>query len=163
MAVELYKGEELVTTTRPHARVLVWPIALLMVLSALVGVGIAVVPLENRPWGQDVVAGVGALLALILVVRPVLRWAATSTTLTTDRLIVRGGLLRRRSQDLPLNRIVDVGYTRTAGDWGFGSGTLLITTLAGHRVAFDNLPRIKAMHEAVSELATATIPADPWH
>lgn len=158
MTNDLYHGEELVTTTRPHARVLVWPVVALMVFSGMVGVGLAMVPPEHRPWGQQVVASVCAVLCLVFVVLPVLRWATTSTTLTTRRLIVRSGWLRRINRDLPLNRVVDVAYTRKAGDLLFGSGTLLLTTVAGSRFRLDNLPRIKAMQQAVSELAAESVP-----
>jgi len=150
--MRLNDGEELVTTVHPHPRVLVWPILALLVLAALVGVGLAAVPPAYRPVGQQVVAGLGAVLALVLVGRPVLRWATTSTTVTTQRLITRSGVLRRAGNDLPLNRVVDVGYHRRSGDLGFGSGTLLLTTLSGHLFHLDNLPRIKDVYQAVSEL-----------
>lgn len=166
MALDLYPGEELVTTTRPHARVLVWPVVWLMLLSAVAGAGIAMVPTDYRPWGQQGVAVVCAVLALVFVVRPVLGWATTSTTLTTHRLIARSGWLRRASNDLPLNRLVEVAYSRRAGDLPFGSGTLLLTTVAGHRLRLDNLPRIKAMQRAVSELVSEAAPQlteeQPW-
>lgn len=158
MAQELHPGEELITTTRPHARVLVWPVMLLMALSALAGAGCAWVPLAHRPWGQQGVALACGVLGLVFVVRPVFRWASTSTTLTTQRLIARSGWLRRANHDLPLNRVIEVGYSRRAGDLVFGSGTLLLTTVAGGRLRLDNLPRIKAMQQAVSELATESVP-----
>ena len=68
--------------------------------------------------------------------------------------------------DQALNRVVDVTYRRRPGDLGFGSGTLLLTTVAGHLLRLDNLPRIKDMHQAVSELvadvAPRTEPEEPW-
>lgn len=158
MGVELHRAEDLVVTTRPHARVLFWPIVALLVISAATGVGLALLPAE---WGRVGQLGLGLLAVLLLVVavvRPVLRWATTSTTLTTGRLVARSGLLRRTSHAIPLSRIVEVGYTRNAGDWGFGSGTLLLTTITGSRFKLDNLPRIKAMHEATSELVAEAGP-----
>lgn len=158
MACLLHPGEEMITSTRPHARVLVGPIMVLMVLSALVGAGCAWVPLAYRPVGQQVIAAVCGLSAFVFVVLPVLRWVSTSTTLTTHRIIARSGWFRRANYDLPLNRVIDVGYSRRAGDLLFGSGTLLLTTVAGGRLRLDNLPRIKAMQQAVSELATEAAP-----
>ena len=72
----------------------------------------------------------------------------------------------RTGHDLPLNRVVDVTYRRRPGDLGFGSGTLLLTTVAGHLLRLNNLPRIKDMYQAVSELvadvAPRTEPEEPW-
>lgn len=164
--MKLNQGEELVTTTRPHARVLIWPVVALLIISALAGVGLAVVSEDDRQWGHPVVAGVGVALVLLLVVNPLARWASTSTTLTTQRLRTRSGILGRTGHDLPLNRVVDVTYRRRPGDLGFGSGTLLLTTVAGHLLRLNNLPRIKDMYQAVSELvadvAPRTEPEEPW-
>ncbi|MDI9627691.1 MAG: PH domain-containing protein [Acidobacteriota bacterium] len=164
--MKLDQGEEVVTTTRPHAQVLIWPILALLIISALVGVGFAVVPVAERQWGWLVVAGVGALLTLFGVLNPLLRWASTTTTLTTQRLSTRSGLLWRTGYDLPLNRVVDVAYRRRLGDFGFGSGTLLLTTVAGQLLRLDHLPRIKDMHQAVSELVADLAPVteseEPW-
>lgn len=42
----------------------------------------------------------------------------------------------------------------------------MLTTVAGHLLRLDNLPRIKDMHQAVSELvadvAPRTEPEEPW-
>lgn len=167
MALELNPGEELVTTARPHARTLFWPTVALFTISALVGAGIAVVPAEYRPIGQQLVAAAGALAAVFAVLRPVLRRANTTVTLTTQRLIVRSGLVRRAEHQVPLNRIVDIASSRAAADLGFGSGTLLLTTVGGQLLRLEHLPRIKAMRQAVSELATEARPellaaSDPW-
>ncbi|BEH03022.1 MAG: PH domain-containing protein [Propionibacterium sp.] len=167
MALELYPGEELVTKIRPHARTLLWPVIGLFAISALVGTGIAVVPRDYRPIGQQLVAASGALLGVVVLVRPLLRWATSSITLTTQRIIVRNGIVRHVEHQIPLNRIVDVATSRAAADLGFGSGTLLLTTVGGQQLRLAHLPQIKAMRQAVSELATEAQPElwtgpDPW-
>ncbi|GAA2179108.1 PH domain-containing protein [Brooklawnia cerclae] len=168
MATRLSPDEDLVITTRPHARVLIGPVVALLVVSAVVGWGLAAVPEDWRPVGQYAVAGAGALAAVMLVVRPLVRWATTTTTLTTRRIVTRWGLVRRGGHDLPLNRVVDVTHTRGAGDLVFGSGTLVLTTMGGERVALRNLPHIRDMRHAVSELVADESPWDapgelPWH
>lgn len=164
--MRLNDGEELLITVHPHPRVLVWPIVALLALAALTGLGIALVPPQYQPVGQQIVAGLGAVLVALLVGRPVLRWITTSTTITTRRLITRSGMFRRVGNDLPLNRIVDVGYHRRSADLGFGSGTLLLTTVSGRRLRVDNLPRIKDLYQAVSELVADVSPDTeldrPW-
>lgn len=164
--MDLAPGEELIITTRPHARVLVAPIATLLVSAGLMGAGIAMVPDAYRTWGVPLIVGLAAAVTLWWVLRPVLRWATTSTTLTNRRLIARSGLLRRAEHEVPLNRIVEVAHSRRAGDLGFGSGTLLLTTVSGALLRLDNLPRVKAMRQAVGELASEVKPEptviEPW-
>lgn len=163
--LQLYHGEELVVTTRPHARVLVGPIAVLLLTAALVGVGVAVAPVQYRPLAQQLVAGLGGLVVAVWVLRPIARWATTSTTLTTQRIITRSGIVRQAEHEVPLNRVIDVAMTRTPADYGSGSGTLLLTTINGHRLKLANLPHIKAMRQAVGELAAEVAPqsvAEQW-
>lgn len=156
--MKLMDGEQVVVSTRPHGRVLIAPIGALLALAAVVGAGLAVVPPDWRPWAQYVVGALGLVLIVVFTGRPLTRWAATRTTLTTARLVVATGVARRVRHEVPLNRITEVSFSRRAGDYGFGSGTLLLTTVAGHRLRMTNLPQIAAMAEAVSELATESVP-----
>ncbi|WIY83309.1 PH domain-containing protein [Propionimicrobium sp. PCR01-08-3] len=161
MALELYPGEELVTVTRPHVRTLFGPVLGLFVISALTGVGIAILGARFDELGEQIVIGAGALATVFVVLRPIVRWAATSVTLTTQRLIIRTGIVRRDDRQVPLNRVVEVTISRSAGDLGFGSGTLLLTTMGGQQLRLAHLPRIKAMCAAVSELSNEAQP-QPW-
>lgn len=160
VAIPLSRDEQLIVTTRAHARVLIGPIVVLLVVSAAVGWGIAALPGGWRPIGEYAVAAAGTLIALVFVCRPVLRWATTTTTLTTRRVITRWGLVRRGGHDLPLNRVVDVTHSRGIGDLAFGSGTLVLATVAGERITLRNLPHIRDMRQAVSELVADE---PPWN
>lgn len=151
--MKLLEGEELINSTRPHGRVLIWPAIALICLGGLTGAGLALVPPQWRPEGQYALAGLALLTGWFMVVRPVLRWASTRTTLTTRRLLTRSGLFARVRHEVPLDRISDVAFSRRAGDLGFGSGTLLLTMASGKRLRMDNLPQVKAMAEAVGELS----------
>lgn len=164
--MELARGEQLIISTRPHARVLTAPVLTLLVVSAVVGAGIAAMPEVHRAWGWPALGIAGCLAVIWWVLRPVLRWASVSTTLTTQRLIARSGILRRTTHEVPLNRIVEVSRSRRAADVGFGSGTLLLTTVSGALLRLDNVPRVKAMQQAVGELVSEVSPEptviEPW-
>lgn len=155
MAVELYPGEELVTRTRRHARLLLKPVLSLFVISAAVGALFALVEPRFGIRGEQIAAVVAGIAIAVLVIVPILRWLLTSITLTTQRLIVKIGILRREEHQVMLSRIIDVTTRRHPTDLGFGSGTLILTTVGGQQLALRQLPRVKAMQQAVSELAAA--------
>ena len=67
-----------------------------------------------------------AVLILVFVVVPLLRWRTTHYVITTHRLLFREGILTRRGRDLGLSRITDVSYTQTLWERIISSGTLTI-------------------------------------
>ena len=101
--------------TRTHAKALIRPALVLIILGAAVGAGAALVPDELRPVGPAVVAVLGLVLAIWWVLLPFLRWWTTTYTITNRRLITRAGILNKVGKDLPLNRVHEVSY-RTQPD-----------------------------------------------
>ena len=85
--------------TRTHAKALVGPALVLIVLGAAVGAGVALVPTEFRPVGQVAVAALGAIPLWFWVVLPFLRWRTTTYTITNRRLITRSGILNKIGKD----------------------------------------------------------------
>ncbi|GAA3607021.1 PH domain-containing protein [Microlunatus ginsengisoli] len=151
--------EHVVVRTRTHAKVLVWPAVGLVVLGGLIGSGAAIVPGGFRPAGQVVVVCLGLLVVVWLVLRPFLRWATTTYTLTTHRLITRRGILHRSGKDLPLIRVNDVSYDQSLVDRMFGCGTLEVQT-AGENgtIALVDVPDVEHVHAVMSELLFGLAP-----
>lgn len=122
--------EEVLLAAHPHGRALVAPLALLPVLA-----GASTFLAEAMPataTGRDlrwVVVGIAVVLAARYCLRPVLRWRATELVVTTERVALTSGLLRRRSLDMPLARVEEVRVDRGLLDRLLRSGTL--TVLAG--------------------------------
>lgn len=114
--------------TRTHAKTLVRPAVILVVLGGAVGVGTALVPSPYRPAGQYVVVLAVLALAWWWSVRPYLRWLSHTYTLTNHRLLTRQGVLSQTGHDLPLSRILNVSYQRRLADRMFGGGTLVVRT-----------------------------------
>jgi uncharacterized membrane protein YdbT with pleckstrin-like domain len=145
--------ERAVIRTRTHAKALIWPALLLIIIGAAAGAGAALVPRELRPAGQLAVAAIGLALAIWLVLLPFLRWWTTTYTITNRRLITRAGILNKIGKDLPLNRIHEVSYESSVIDRLLGCGTLYVQTAAedGSMVLTD-VPDVQRVHAEMTEL-----------
>ncbi|HEY4153094.1 MAG TPA: PH domain-containing protein, partial [Pseudolysinimonas sp.] len=89
--------ESVVARLRPHARALFWPTVALLADIAAVAYFADSFP---EQWMNLLLLAVGALLALLLFVFPVLRWLAQNDTITTRRIVIRSGVLVRSRQEL---------------------------------------------------------------
>ena len=149
---KLGTDEHLVRQIHTHAKVLVAPVALLLLCAVGLGVGLAMMPDTWQPWGSWALAVLVALVLLAGVLVPVLRWRANTYLLTTRRIIHREGILTRSSHDLPLIRINDVASERGLLDRLFGCGTLKLTTAAEDPIFLRDVPDVERVHLMLSEL-----------
>jgi uncharacterized membrane protein YdbT with pleckstrin-like domain len=145
----LNEGESVVFTTRTHAKALLLPVLILVVVLGLAAW------LTNLTDGMVVTVGwiVAGLLILVFVVWPFLNWLASTYTVTSRRLITRHGVFTRTGHDIPLNRISDVSYERDLIDRMLGCGTLIISDASElGRVALPDVPRVEQLQLKISEL-----------
>lgn len=149
----LGEGEHVQIHLRTHAKALILPAILLILLGAAVGVGAAMIPSAYAPIGQLVVVVIALVLVVWWCLLPFLRWATTTYTVTNRRLITRTGVLTKTGRDLPLLRINDVSYERSLTDRMLGCGTLKIQTAADQGViVLDDVPDVEQVHVIMSEL-----------
>lgn len=151
----LADGEEVVRDLRPHGKVLVPPALLVLLVAGGSAYGEAAMPAGRfQAAGRValVVLAVGLLLRYAVV--PYLRWLSTHFVLTTHRVVIRTGVLRRRGRDVPLSRINDVTFDRTVLERAFGSGTLMVES-AGERgmVTMRDVPRVEEVQREIYQLA----------
>ena len=66
------------------------------------------------------------LILVIWVIRPFLYWLTTQYVITDHRIIVRTGLISRSGRDMPLSRVNDVSFRKTALERMLNCGTLMI-------------------------------------
>lgn len=145
----LTADEDVVLHLHPHWRRLVAPVGWLVLVTA--GVIAAAVL-----WG-----GTGALLVGVLglgllmwtALWPYLEWRSTHYVFTTERVLIREGVLSRRGRDIPLNRINDVSFSHSLLERMLGSGTMTIES-AGERgqVVLADLPRVEQTQSVLYEL-----------
>ncbi len=117
----LTDNEEIITSFRPHWKLLVFPIGIgVLILAA----GIALeVFIDAVTWVRWL-----AVVALILffVVRPLVDWWYTRYVLTTERLITRKGLIAQSGIEIPLERITNVNFSQNVIERLLGAGDLLV-------------------------------------
>lgn len=149
----LGEGEHVEVHVRTHAKKLILPAIVMILLAAAVGFGCAVMPGTATPIGQYVVIIIGLVLFVWWCLVPFLRWRTTTYTITNRRLITRTGILTRTGKDLPLIRINDVSYDRSLMDRILGCGTLNIQT-AGEdsTISLEDVPEVDRVHVIMSEL-----------
>ena len=133
----LSNDEEIISSFRPHWKLLIVPFLWFVVLA--VGIGLAAAYLNWVGWIVSLV-----LLGLIiwLVVRPLVDWYWTRYVLTTERLITRTGLIAKQGVEIPLENITNVNFSQTVIERVLGAGDLLIESAGTTgQSEFENIPR----------------------
>jgi uncharacterized membrane protein YdbT with pleckstrin-like domain len=118
----LTDDEEIVRQFRPHWKVLLPALAWAMLLAALVGVVFAAVDAT----AGGIAAGVAGLLWLVIAGRAVLAYWFTNYVLTTERIIVRRGMIARSGTEIPLENINNVLFSQTVLERLLGYGDVLL-------------------------------------
>jgi uncharacterized membrane protein YdbT with pleckstrin-like domain len=141
----LTDDEHFVLRIHPHAKTLVRPllVAVLVVAAALVAE--VLIPSGSAAAVERLVAAAVAILALMLwLMVPVLRWRTTLYELTTRRLRMRDGIVTRHGRDIPLARINDVSFTKGLLDRLLGSGRLVVESAGEHgQIVLTDIPRVE--------------------
>jgi uncharacterized membrane protein YdbT with pleckstrin-like domain len=121
----LTDGERIDREMRPHWRILVVPV--LVLLLTVFATSYATARWAGR-WQP--LAWLFLVVAVLVVGRwvvvPVVRWATTQYVLTNRRLIVRTGIVARQGRDMPLARVNDVHFRYTVLERLLGCGTLVV-------------------------------------
>ena len=141
----LTADEQLVLRLHPHAKTLIRP-ALIAVLVVAVALAVEVViPSGSAAAAERLVLAAAAILALMLwLMVPVLRWRTTTYELTTRRLRMRDGIVTRHGRDIPLARINDVSFAKGLLDRLFGSGQLTVESAGEHgQIVLHDIPRVE--------------------
>ena len=149
---QLGSDETIVTSVRTHAKALIAPAIILIVLGAVVGLGIAFFPLDWQPWANYVLIALALIVFIWLVLIPFLRWMTSTYTITDRRIITRKGIINKVGHDLPLRRINNVNYERSLTDRMLGCGTLILETAAGQPLLLPDVPDVERVHVTITEL-----------
>lgn len=123
----LVPGEQVLEHLHPHGVTLLPAVTAFLGTCAGAGALIAVLPRgDARVPLLVAVLAVAAVVLVRWVLRPVVVWSSTHYVVTSERVLVRTGVLRRVGRDIPLARIQDVLFERTLWDRIVGSGSLTI-------------------------------------
>jgi uncharacterized membrane protein YdbT with pleckstrin-like domain len=146
----LSDDESIVLETHPHWKTLVLPVLSLILSLFIAGLIWALV---DDDIAHYVILGVTAVVLLVLVLVPFLRWRTTLFVFTSKRVVVRTGILSRTGRDIPLTRINDVTFTHNLLERMLGCGTLTVES-AGERgqVELREVPHVERVQRQLYEL-----------
>ena len=155
----LGEGEEVVLDLHPHWKVLFLPFLELLALLALTGFLLAQDFGSTTDW---VVIAIAAVLLVVLFVVPVLKWRTTHFVVTSERVVMRSGVLGRQGRDIPLTRINDVSFHHSFFERMLGCGTLVVES-AGERgqVTLTEIPKVEKVQRTVYDLVDRTGSSSP--
>jgi uncharacterized membrane protein YdbT with pleckstrin-like domain len=138
----LIPGEQVLYKTGLHWIVLFWPVlfAAFFGLGALplLIVSIATIGDKNGPAG-GVTAFVLLLMAGLLVFLGYLKRAATEMAVTNKRVIIKTGLLSRRTFELLMSKIESIGVDEGMLGRMLGYGSLVVRGTGGTPEPFKNI------------------------
>jgi membrane protein YdbS with pleckstrin-like domain len=118
----LNPGEQIAIDVRPHWKYLAGPIFAV----AVVVVGSLVALVENVPHWAEIALAVLLVLCLVWLLGRYIKWVTTSFVVTTERLIMRKGVLRRSVREILLDRLTDITYNQSLLDRIMGCGDILL-------------------------------------
>lgn len=106
----------------------------MIVMSIIVTVVLAVFAFQFALLGL-----VCLLVAMIGSFGRFLRWRTTEFVLTSDRLVVRQGILSKAGTEIPLDRVTNISFKQTLWERMLGTGDLIVESAgeSGHQFFTD--------------------------
>jgi len=150
----LAAGEEPIIIVHPHWKVLVPPIAVAVLIVAVLLVAEVTIPFgKTAPVAPLVLAAVALVALMGYLMIPLLRWRTTMYELTTRRLRVRSGIIVRLGKDIPLSRVTDVSFETGLLDRILGSGTVVVESPGEHgQVRLTEIPHVERLQARLFQL-----------
>jgi uncharacterized membrane protein YdbT with pleckstrin-like domain len=140
--------ETVIARLRPHGRALVWPCVLLVVVAGATGYLAGRFAVLWIDVGVLVVAGLLLIAGFLL---PLLRWATTTYTITTRRVVLRSGVIAHTRQELLHSRGYDVSVHRSGLQRIAGSGDVRIGG-ADNPLVLRDVPKPLLVSDALHDL-----------
>ena len=134
--------EEVCFDARRHGAALARPLTQAVVLALIGGILLA------EPWPLPVPGAALIVVAAAICLRAVWRWERTHLVVTTDKLCLVDGTLRRRSSTLRLRSVENLELDQTLLGRLFGYGTLVAGPLE-----IDHVPDPRRLYRLVERLA----------
>lgn len=145
----LSEGEKIIAHKHPHFKMLIFPTLFGVVVLAAAIWGLVVAADFEPPWDMVAMIAIGAVAAVVLLwqtLAPFVRWRTTHFVVTTNRVKVREGVLRRTGVDIPMARINSVRFEHDLLDRIFGCGTLIIESASDEPLEFEDIPSVEKVH-----------------
>ena len=150
----LTEGEHVVLRMHQHWKTVLQPILILAVTVVVMLVLLIFLPTAGHAVVYRLAIGaVAAIIAIIWVFVPLLRWRTTSYELTNRRLRLRTGIMSRSGRDFPLSKISDVSFAQGVLDRMLGCGRLVVES-PGERgqLVLTDIPQVKHVQSTLFQL-----------
>ncbi|MFI5720853.1 PH domain-containing protein [Nocardia sp. NPDC051750] len=146
----LAPDEGLILHTHPHWKMLLWPVATLIVGTALAGFlgGLVWRTTEETMRSVLLLLILGLWLAILAwrSVAPIMDWKSTHFIVTDRRVLVREGVLTHSGIDIPMSRISSVQFRHGLVDRMFGTGELIIGSSSEEPLEYADIPNVEQVH-----------------
>jgi len=140
----LVEGERLLIHQHPHIKMLLIPAFMFLLTCGAGGYLVAVVGRQDwRVGGWSAIAVAAAMVLAWFVLAPLARWYNTHFVVTTRRVLVREGVLRRVGFEIPMNRIEGVSCWQGSLERLLGCGTLGIEPSGDSPLEFEDIPAVQ--------------------
>jgi uncharacterized membrane protein YdbT with pleckstrin-like domain len=136
-------AEEVCLDARRHGVVLAWPFAQAVGLAAAGGI------LLTQVWPLALLGAFSVVSAAAIALRAVWRWEWTHFVVTTERVYLAQGSLRRRAKAVRLHAIDTVELEQSTAGRLLGYGTLLVGPLE-----VEHVPKPRDVTRLVERLAS---------
>ena len=161
----LGRDEVVVRHMHTHLKTLFPAMALALLVNGAGVVGTVFLPASAPSWAPWAIGIAAAVLVLLVLGIPWVKWIYSTYTITSRRIITRHGVFTKQGHDIPLSRISDVSYEHSLVDRMFGCGTLILQTSADDPLMLPDIPDVEDVHVEVTELlfgnTQAAIDVDP--
>ncbi len=154
---ELAEGERVEVDMHPHRLTLLVPtfVGVLLVAGAVVAAWITPDD-EAGNRVQWILVVLLVLLAIPFVLVPYLRWRTTHYVVTTRRVLVRHGIVRKEGKDITLAQITEVSFEQSLVDRLINAGSLRITSAGDSRAeVLRNIPDTTHVQQVINRLVDA--------
>jgi len=123
----LVAGETVVYRTRLHWIVFLWPVLITAIAIAFLIYGL-----------PHVAEALGAIAVVLWIARYFV-YIASEFAITSKRVIIKVGVMQRRTLELQLTKVEAVAVTQGLLGQLFGCGSILVTGTGGTRESFSNI------------------------
>ncbi|NQX11114.1 PH domain-containing protein [Microbacteriaceae bacterium VKM Ac-2855] len=151
-------AERDVARLRPHARAAAGPVAGFLVIVLL---SFYFCAQFDSAFQRGVIVLGSAVLVLLACAPGFAGWASIRYRITTDRLLARRGVLRKRRGELVFVSDLEVTVTRTVGQRIARSGNVRIARAGAPVFVLRDLPDAELVAEVLRERIAAA-PAPEW-
>ena len=158
----------MIVLTRPQPRMLIFPALLFVVVPAMAAYACAwvvkggparlvpLIPSAWTPWLVGVCVALAAWVLLGYCLPRVMRWHATRYILTSQRLVARYGMLRRRDEQIPLAAVRNVAIEQSLLQRLLRSGNISLETGYPPGTVVPDVPEVSTfrnfMLDAIGDL-----------